>query len=233
MVKWQLLYYISATNNSLKWIISVYVWSICYFTFSRLWLSPFLSNLQRLESTTVKLPKHLASPCPWGSLFLAQHWLLWWVFQRPVGMSQMSTMLESLSGLLANPLSCGFAHRTNTYHSPPVSCGVVTLSLLSSLDFMPAHCSHVIMLANLFWPGGCWLSDSLFCRRVIWLHATFCFQVIKLRYVDTSEQHYNILAGLYNLHNSISYRSMYFCLLLEFCRSHQCFLFVHVVHLHH
>lgn len=96
MVKWQLLHYISATNNSLKWIISVYVWSICYFTFSRLWLSPFLSNLQRLESTTVKLPKHLASPCPWGSLFLAQHWLLWWVFQRPVGMSQMSTMLESL-----------------------------------------------------------------------------------------------------------------------------------------
>lgn len=36
MVKLQLLYYISATNNYFKNIISAIVWSICYFTFSRL-----------------------------------------------------------------------------------------------------------------------------------------------------------------------------------------------------
>lgn len=132
---------------------------------------------------------------PWRQFVLAQHRLLWWVFQRPVGMSQMSAMLESLSGLLADPPSCGSAHCTNTYHSPPVSCGVVTLGLLSSLDFMPAHCSRVITFANLCWPGVCWLSDSLFCHRVIWLHATFCFQDIRLRYVNTSEPHCNIFPG--------------------------------------
>lgn len=61
-------HFTSATTGCLSPHISICA-SSCHFSFHRLWTHPFLSNLQGLASTTAKLPKHLATPCPGGGLF--------------------------------------------------------------------------------------------------------------------------------------------------------------------